>query len=55
MKENLNQLTVESLIKSARGEEVHRAADAEELFVQLDIQDSAERLAQSVERFKKRG
>jgi hypothetical protein len=53
MNEDLNQLTVETLLKSARGEKVHRATDAEELFEHLGIQDSAERLARSVEGFKK--
>lgn len=53
MNKNPNQITVETLIKSARGEEIHRAADAEELFVQLDIQDSTARLAQSVKDLKK--
>jgi len=32
-----NKLTRETLRKSARGKEVHRAKDAEDLFHQLDI------------------
>jgi DNA-damage-inducible protein J len=32
-----NKLTRETLRKSARGEEVHRAKDAEDLFDQLEI------------------
>ena len=34
---NPNKLTRETLAKSARGEEVHRAKDAKELFEQLGI------------------
>ncbi len=34
---NPNKLTRETLAKSARGEEVHRARDAEDLFDQLGI------------------
>ena len=32
-----NKLTVETLAKSERGEDVHYASDAEDLFRQLDI------------------
>jgi DNA-damage-inducible protein J len=34
---NPNKLTRETLLKSARGEEVHRAKDAQDLFDQLGI------------------
>ena len=34
---NPNKLTRETLLKSARGEEVHRAKDAKDLFDQLGI------------------
>jgi hypothetical protein len=49
MNEDPNELTIETLLKSARGEKVHRAKDAEDLFEKLGIQDPAGCTLQSPE------